>query len=374
MNENVRTHSGLRKALLLGLPVCAVLVWIAGLQTDNAIFFALGLPWLRGIPRLGILLGAVLFLIHEAIDPPWNRPWIKRWVGFFCCWYLYYLPVAAMWYPICRFTSLPEAVSAAGTAAAAVGALLVVLMGHWYAGRVRTTEYTVRLTGETEYRAALFSDLHLGAYVGAEQVEKVVRAVNTLRPEVVLIAGDLMDDDNRFLEDGAATVQVSRLLRTLKAPGGVFFVPGNHDPQVEDPRFLAFLRDSGITLLHNAWLELDRFTLVGRSDAARNERSSLVEILENTAPKKPLLVLDHDPCGIPETAAQGAALVLCGHTHAGQLFPGTLLTKWYCGRRYFYGHERFGNTQAIITSGAGVFNLPIRVGSSSEVVSLRLLL
>lgn len=374
MNDKPRSHSGLRKALLLALPVCAAVVFLAGLQTEQAIRFALGTPRLRGIFCLVFLLGAVLFLIHEAVDPPWKRPWIKRCVGYFCCWYLYDLPAAAVWYPVCRLFSLPEAVSAAGTGVIAAVALLVVPVGHWYAGRIRTREYTLSLGGRTEYRAALFSDLHLGAYVGAKQTEKAVRAVNALRPEMVLIAGDLLDDDNRFLDDAGATEQVCRLLRSLKAPGGVFFVPGNHDPSVEDPRFLSFLGKSGITLLHNARYDTDRFTLVGRSDAARNARTPLAGILEDAIPAKPLLVLDHDPCGIPEAVRQDAALVLCGHTHAGQLFPATLLTKWFCGRRFFYGHQRFGSTQAVITSGAGFFNLPIRVGSSSEVVSLRLLL
>ena len=68
----------------------------------------------------------------------------------------------------------------------------------------------------------------------------------------------------------------------------------------------------------------------------------------------------------------GASLVLCGHTHRGQFFPATIFTRWANGRRFFYGRESFGRTEAVISSGAGFFQLPMRIGTDSEVVEIRL--
>ena len=69
----------------------------------------------------------------------------------------------------------------------------------------------------------------------------------------------------------------------------------------------------------------------------------------------------------------GADLVLCGHTHRGQLFPVTLFTKWAYGAERFWGHHQLGKTHVMVSAGCGVFQLPVRVGTDNEVVSIDLL-
>ena len=86
----------------------------------------------------------------------------------------------------------------------------------------------------------------------------------------------------------------------------------------------------------------------------------------------PVVVLDHNPSGIPEAVEFGADLVLSGHTHKGQFFPVTYFTKLANGKHYFYGHEQFGKTYAIISSGAGFFQLPVRIGTSNEIVDIHI--
>ena len=87
----------------------------------------------------------------------------------------------------------------------------------------------------------------------------------------------------------------------------------------------------------------------------------------------PTVVLDHNPSGISEAAEYGADLVLSGHTHKGQFVPVTYFTKLANGKHFFYGYEQFGKTQAIISSGAGYFQLPVRIGTDNEVVKIELL-
>ena len=72
--------------------------------------------------------------------------------------------------------------------------------------------------------------------------------------------------------------------------------------------------------------------------------------------------------GIGEGVEQNADLVLCGHTHKGQFFPATLFTKLAYGARGFYGHTITGHTHSIVSAGAGYFQLPMRIGTNSELV------
>ena len=88
--------------------------------------------------------------------------------------------------------------------------------------------------------------------------------------------------------------------------------------------------------------------------------------------KKPVVVIDHNPLGIEEGVEADVALLLCGHTHKGQFFPATLFTKWFYGARGFYGHFQTGKIHSVVTSGAGYFQLPIRIGTNSEIVVMHL--
>ena len=232
-------------------------------------------------------------------------------------------------------------------------AVLMVLLGFLHARSVKTTACTIDLgagrrtgRGSKTYRIALLSDIHLGAFVDARHAERIVQKIQEISPDMVLISGDIIDVDNAVL--------------------------GNHDPQADNPAFLRFLDLCHFTLLHNEVRAFPDFTLIGRTNGTHNLRSPLSELMKQASPARPVIVLDHDPQGIREAAAAG--LVLCGHTHRGQFFPVTWFTKWANGKHYFYGHETFGQTQAFISSGAGFFQLPVRIGTSNEVVDLHLLL
>ena len=158
----------------------------------------------------------------------------------------------------------------------------------------------------------------------------------------------------------------------MRAKEGVFAVLGNHDPKAESETFRQFLRASNIRLLHNEIIQLSQVNLIRRTNAANNYRSPMIAFSGRIDPVKPIVVLDHDPAGIPEAVSFGADLVLCGHTHKGQFFPVTYFTKLANGKHSFYGHERFGKTHAVISSGAGFFQLPVRIGTDSEVVDIEI--
>ena len=82
--------------------------------------------------------------------------------------------------------------------------------------------------------------------------------------------------------------------------------------------------------------------------------------------------MDHNPDGIDEAIENGAKLILCGHTHRGQMFPLTFLTRLAYEKNHFYGHAALGEAQTVISAGTGYFQLPVRLGTNSEIVEINL--
>ena len=129
-------------------------------------------------------------------------------------------------------------------------------------------------------------------------------------------------------------------------------------------------------MLNDCGMILDPLIVLGRNDAlsvCEPDRRRPLSLIASSYPHyRPLIVVDHNPQGIDEAAAYGADLVLCGHTHRGQMFPVTLFTQWAYGTKRFWGQHQFGQTHAIVSAGCGVFQLPIRLGTDNEVVSIDL--
>lgn len=322
---------------------------------------------------LGVLYaaGGVLMLFQKSLTCRWKQRWLEVVIGLASCVYIYNFMYLLLWKLCALVMSVSVRTDAYGTLCALALTLLTVAAGHLYALHVRLRRYSIDLGLGGGYRIALLSDIHLGAFVREGHVRRIVNRVNALDADLVVICGDIIDSSNNIMGDDSALERMSCEFRNIRAREGVFAVLGNHDPSVEDERFTDFLRDSGIQLLHNSAAELEELLLIGRTDSDGNYRAGAEELGGFIGEGKPVVVLDHNPHNIPEDAALGAALVLCGHTHKGQFFPVTIFTKMADGARFFYGHERFGATHAVITSGAGFFQLPVRLGTSSEVVEVR---
>ena len=206
-------------------------------------------------------------------------------------------------------------------------------------------------------------------------MEKVVDVVNAAQPDLVVIAGDLFDGSQAgaYFDQEAAAAQ----FRRIQTRDGVVFATGNHDPATTDPNLRAFLRACDISILNDCGLTLDCLVIFGRNDAISvcepDRRRSLQMIASGYHHYRPIIVVDHNPQGADEAAACGADLVLCGHTHRGQMFPINLFTKWAYGAERFWGHHQLGKTHVIVSAGCSVFQLPVRIGTNNEVVSIDLI-
>lgn len=347
----------------------------AAYETDAALCLLTQKQHLYGAVYIAFGIVAVLVVFKKKIESKWKNRAFKKTLSFLSCFFIYYILILTTWEIVCFIFSIDEAVKGVGVVCSIVLAVLMVLVGYSKTKFINTKSYEIKLgSGDSEYHIVLLSDIHLGVFVGEKHISRIVRKVNELLPDLVVISGDIFDTDNSMLSHPDELKRISKQFCKIKAKEGVYAVVGNHDPEVDDKAFKRFLKASKIHLLHNDFKTLSMFNLIGRTDEVNSDRTEITDIIAGLESSKPIVVLDHKPENIEDAAKHGADLVLCGHTHKGQLFPITLFTRWANGKNCFYGYSVTGKTHSIITSGVGFFELPIRLGSSNEIVDICLLL
>ena len=253
-------------------------------------------------------------------------------------------------------------------------AIITVVLGFLHANRIRTVNYSVSLSEnpKSQMKLVLISDIHLGAVNSEARLKKTVEAVNKQNPDLICIAGDIFDNNYSAIINPE---EVANTLKQFSSTYGVYACLGNHDSGAELDKMLSLLDNSGINLLRDEYAVIDgRLVFVGRNDpfpiGGSKNRQDLSEIIPKTAFGLPSVVLDHNPGNLNEYCEKNV-LILSGHTHKGQIFPGSLITNALFEVDHGYLKTENG-TQMIVTSGAGTWGLPIRVGTDCEIAAINL--
>jgi len=223
---------------------------------------------------------------------------------------------------------------------------------------------------------AQVSDMHVGRFTKGEVLEEVVRVVNEMRADLVLLTGDLINDALADLDTGL------ELARRMESRFGIAIIEGNHD-LIENPReFETRVRASGIPFLLDESMIVDvrgvpvqllglRWTRVygeGRDAAIGAEVRKLLE--ERTPDAFPIL-LAHHPHAFDAAADEKMPLTLSGHTHGGQLMLNEQLGFGPALFRYWSGLYQRGASKLIVSNGVGNW-FPLRVNAPAEIVHLTL--
>ena len=248
---------------------------------------------------------------------------------------------------------------------------LCTLLGMYQVKKLKLLRYEVpveQLSGRV--RLVLLTDLHIGYFVGAKHMAKVRDLVNAQNSDMVLISGDMINASNT--NECGELPEVERILSEFQSREGTFAVVGNHDPDASDPEFQKFLQNSHIHLLEDAVYSDGTVNILGRTTKLK-PRASIRALKEQADDHLPSIVLDHDPIGIREAREEHMDLVLCGHTHRGQIFPLNLFVRFLYNRAETYGYSRQGNTVSIVSAGTGYFSMPMRLGSDCEVITIDLI-
>lgn len=276
-----------------------------------------------------------------------------------------------------------------------VCATLIMCISFWgvvNARLVRVTPYDVTINKEAQdenglkmdsMKIVLVADLHLGYNIGVRQVQRIVNSINKQDADLVLIAGDIFDNEWEAVDQPE---ELEKILRGIKSKYGVYACYGNHDIQEQvlagftfggqkektsSPEMDEFMEKAGITLLRDEGVLInDSIYIYGRRDAHRpgngvTDRASADEITENMDKSKSIIVLDHEPKELEELSSAGVDMDLCGHTHDGQMFPGNILVAMMWENSC--GYLNVDGMHNIVTSGVGVFGPDMRVGTKAEI-------
>ncbi|MEU9785009.1 metallophosphoesterase [Streptomyces phaeochromogenes] len=217
------------------------------------------------------------------------------------------------------------------------------------------------------YRIAVVSDVHLGPVLGRGFAQKVVDTINSTQPDLIAVVGDLVDGSVKDLGPAAAP------LAQLKARHGSFFVTGNHEYFSGAEEWVARVRELGLRPLENARTELADFDLAGVNDVAGEDEGQgpdFVKALGDRDRSRACVLLAHQPVQIHDSVDHGVDLQLSGHTHGGQLWPGSLIADQ--ANPTLAGLERYGDTQLYVSRGAGAWGPPTRVGAPSDITVVEL--
>ncbi|MFE0819620.1 metallophosphoesterase [Streptomyces sp. NPDC058794] len=217
------------------------------------------------------------------------------------------------------------------------------------------------------FRIAVVSDIHLGPVLGRGFAQKVVDTINATQPDLIAVVGDLVDGSVKDLGPAAAP------LARLRARHGAYFVTGNHEYFSGAEQWVAEVRRLGLIPLENVRTELPHFDLAGVNDVAgenEGQGPDYAKALGDRDRARACVLLAHQPVMIHDAVDHGVDLQLSGHTHGGQLWPGSLVAG--AANPTLAGLERYGDTQLYVSRGAGAWGPPTRVGAESDVTVIEL--
>ena len=261
------------------------------------------------------------------------------------------------------------------------GVTLAWLIYGWRrAKRLCTTTYRLqtpkRLPGG-RLRVVQISDLHAGSTMDAARADELTARVAALDPDLLVLTGDIYDETT----PRDAFAAYNRAFAAMPARYGKYFVLGNHDlgeyfaaAHFTRSELEAAFAAAGIRLLEDVAVPVATgrgvLRVVGRKDwlFCQGRRFTPAQLMPHGPDDVFTLWLDHEPRELKAAAAAGADLILCGHTHGGQLWPVGLVARLFGYNELNYGQKRVGGATAIVSGGTGTWGYRLRTEGRTEIV------
>lgn len=258
-----------------------------------------------------------------------------------------------------------------------ISVLLLIILGHVNTLFPKVTRLEISIPSPSsemkEVNMVLVSDIHLGTLTPKKHIQKRIDLINSLKPDIILLAGDILDEDLKpviYLDLGSA-------LKELKAPLGVYGITGNHEYIGGVEAATKYLTKHGINLLRDSITKINNsFYLAGREDRdiarfSGKTRKPVDELIKDTHKDLPVILMDHQPFELAKAAAAGVALQVSGHTHYGQMWPLNYITRAIF--EISRGYARFNGMHVYVSNGLGTWGPPLRIGTRPEIVNIRLI-
>lgn len=244
--------------------------------------------------------------------------------------------------------------------------------GWYWAHHVSETRYeltTEKNIGMDTLRIVQISDSHIGNTFDGEGFTQQIERIQGTEPDLVVITGDYVDDDTTREDMVTGCAALGQMQTTY----GVYFVFGNHDKgyfryrDFSEDDLRDELEKNNVRILEDETVMIgEQILLIGRQDRSVRERKSALELMEGVAQEKYTIFLNHQPNDFDAEAKAGVDLVLCGHTHGGQMFPVGLIGTATGLDDKSYGLEVRDNTSFIVNSGISCWGLQFKTAAPSE--------
>lgn len=243
--------------------------------------------------------------------------------------------------------------------------LFIFIKGTFNAYNTVVRKFEIKVSKESlrdSLRIVMASDMHFGTLSGKRHASRLVETINKQNPELVMFAGDIVDDDPKpFIEKN-----MGEMIEKINSPLGVFAVLGNHDYYGKEvPLLLSEMKKRNVHMLLDETVTVDDFYIIGRKDYSDKTRLHLEELTKSLDKEKLMILIDHQPHELELSKNLGIDISLSGHTHRGQMSPNHLITK-----KVFeldYGYKLKDKMHAFVSSGFGFWGAAVRIGSRSEI-------
>lgn len=249
-------------------------------------------------------------------------------------------------------------------------ATLLSILGYYQSLKIKVTKYYVSTPSQypslVGKKFVMIADTHLGPINQEVFARKVFKKILEINPSAVLFPGDMFDS-----ECYADVENIKKEIRTLTSKVPVFFTPGNHEQYGPFIHFLEIASEGGMTVLVDEsvrFMGVPIFGLNFRQTKRMDEITKLIN--ESISPEHPAIVLNHEPVFHDLFVKAGAFLVVSGHTHNGQFWPGVHLVKSFFYGKFTYGLRKIEGLTSITTSGVGTFGSPMRTFNTPEIVEI----
>ncbi len=259
-----------------------------------------------------------------------------------------------------------------------VSALAITLLGFFNARRVaKVVHVEIALAGLPAslhgFTIAQISDIHVGPTIKGSYVAAIVDRVNSLKPDLIAITGDVVDGSVEQLAHHTAP------LERLTARHGAFFVTGNHEYYSGAMEWIAEFKRLGLRGMMNEHVILEhnggKLLIAGVTDYSAHlfdetHRSDPHLALKGSTQEIHKILLAHQPRTASEAEAAGFDLQLSGHTHGGQFWPWNLFVG--IQQPFTAGLNKLGNLLIYTSRGTGYWGPPKRFGAPSEITLITL--
>jgi predicted MPP superfamily phosphohydrolase len=235
---------------------------------------------------------------------------------------------------------------------------LAVIYAMINAQLVRVKELVI--PGDADLNIVQISDIHLGS-TGEKFLQRIIKKTNTLKPDVVVITGDIADSYNERTQKSLVK------LGDLKAD--IFFVTGNHEMYAGSEKAIKALTQANVRVLCNQLVNYNQIQIIGIDESTNLHNLGQILGQLNIDECKFCVLLSHRPVEPKMLSDMKIDLALAGHSHGGQIFPFNFIVRFY--QKYLSGLYRYNNSYLYVTTGTGTWGPRMRLGSRSEIVLIK---